>query len=357
LVIGPWLALLALTGSVIAFYDDLDRQLNADLRTVAAAHGAGPVAVDRAVANAVASLPGFLPRMIDLPNRPGDTIRMVGSARSESVGAEPISVYVFAHPGTGALLGWREPGRVAFDRRHILDLIYGLHVELLAGHIGAWLIGLAALFWLVDHIPATILAVPRLKGIAAAMRVSGSAGSLRRLYDLHRAPGLWLLPFTLMLALTGWCLAWPEESRAIFGHLSRVSGRLHYAMPDRETSAPGISAEQALAVFATRHGARIDSIQPLPRKGLYAVRSFHPRDPDDMGRLWTYISMEDGRTIAERHDMGTSASDAFFGWQYPLHSGRAFGLSGRIFIAALGLATFMLWLSGLMLWRRRQRRR
>ena len=187
-MIGPWLALLALTGSVIAFYDDLDRWLNLDLRTVAVAQAAGPIAVDRAVGNSAATLPGFQPRMIDLPNRPGDTIRMVGSRRAEGVGAEPISVYAFAHPGTGALLGWREPGRVEFDRRHILDLIYGLHVELLAGHTGAWLIGLAALFWLIDHIPAAILAVPRLKGIAAALQVSGPAGSVRRLYDLHRAP-------------------------------------------------------------------------------------------------------------------------------------------------------------------------
>lgn len=187
--------------------------------------------------------------------------------------------------------------------------------------------------------------------------MSGSASSLRRLYDLHRAPGLWLLPFTLTLALTGWCLAWAEESRSVIGHLSPVSGRLHYAMPDREASEPRITAEQALATFAKRHGARIDSIQPLPRKGLYAVRSFHPRDPDDMGRQWTYISVQDGRTIAQRHDMGTSAGDTFFGWQYPLHSGRAFGLSGRILVAVAGLATFVLWLSGLLLWRRRRRRR
>jgi uncharacterized iron-regulated membrane protein len=295
--------------------------------------------------------------MIDLPDRLGDTIRMVGSMPAGAVGAEPIPLYLFAHPATGALLGWREPGRLGLDHRNYLDIIYGLHVELLAGHVGVWLIGLAALLWMIDHIPAAILAVPRIKGIAVALRVSGSANSLRRLYDLHRAPGLWLLPFTLMLALTGWCLAWAEESRAIIGTLSPVSGRLHYAMPDRETSAHRITAGQALALFTSRHSAPVDSIMPLPRKGLYAIRSFDPRDPDDMGRLWTYLAMEDGRPIARRHDMGSSAGDTFFGWQYPLHSGRAFGLSGRLLVAAVGLATFGLWLSGLLLWRQRGRRK
>jgi uncharacterized iron-regulated membrane protein len=64
--------------------------------------------------------------------------------------------------------------------------------------------------------------------------------------------------------------------------------------------------------------------------------------------------MTDGRPIARRHDNGASAGDQFFAWQYPLHSGKAFGLPGRWIVFVSGLLTALLVVSGLMLWWRRR---
>ena len=70
-----WLLLLAITGSAITFYDELDTWLNPDLRVAPrATEGRGrPVTLDQAVSHVQRAVPGFQPWIIDLPNRPGET--------------------------------------------------------------------------------------------------------------------------------------------------------------------------------------------------------------------------------------------------------------------------------------------
>lgn len=351
LIAGVWLILLSATGSAIAFYDELDVALNPDLRTVAAGRGQAPVA--GIVARAEAAFPGFAPTQIDLPDREGESVWMIGRA----VGADgvPRRLHVFSDPADGRVLGWREPGTIRLDRRHLMDVLYGLHVDLLLGAWVTWLFGLVSLLWIIDHALSLILAVPRLARWRDAFLVAGRKGSLKQLYDLHRAPGMWAFPVTLVLAVTGVTLAWPDDARNLVRTVAPVSERLHETWPEVASPADPIPLDRAMAAVAPRD--RIDSLRPLPEHGVVAVRTFDPRDPDSQGRLWTYVSLTDGRIVAARHDNGSGAGDAFFAWQYPLHSGQAFGLTGRILVFLGGLATVMLAVTGAWLWLRRRRPR
>jgi uncharacterized iron-regulated membrane protein len=299
------------------------------------------------LAAAHAGLPGFEPRFIDLPNEPGRSIILLGS-----VSGEPAQVFV---SGDGQLLGSRENEQLRFGRRHLMDTLYALHVDLMLGGVGVWFIGLIALAWILDHIVAAALAVPRLSKWREALAVHGKVGSLRRLFDLHRAPGLWVLPITLVIAVSGFCLSWYDESRALVGAFSTLSIRLHEEFPDIQRPPTSLSVEDAL-LAARRHGTGpADSVLILDHKSAYGIRSFDERDIDPYGRLWTYISMSDGRLLGQRHDLGESAGDAFFAWQYPLHSGKAFGLVGRLLIAGAGIGTMVLCVTGVILWWRRRR--
>ena len=255
-------------------------------------------------------------------------------------------------PGDGRVLSWRDSGRLSLDRRHLMDMVYGLHVDLLLGAWVTWAFGLVSLLWVLDHALALVLAIPRVSRWRDAFTIAGRKGSLRRLFDLHRAPGMWAFPITFVLAVTGVTLAWPDDSRTLMRAVAPVSERLHESWPDVAPPARSISMEQAMAIVAPR--SRIDSLRPLPEHRVYAVRTFDPRDPDHQGRLWTYVSMTDGRMIASRHDNGEGAGDAFFAWQYPLHSGQAFGLAGRLAVFAGGLATMVLCGTGVVLWIRRR---
>lgn len=353
LTTGLWLLLLALTGSAITWYDELDTALNPDLRRAPAAAPGTAVAepVTAALAAAGAALPGFAARHVDLPDRPGESLWLIGSAEVDGARA---SVQAFAHPQTGALLGWRQSGVWSLDRRHIPDLLYGLHVDLLVAPWVTFLFGLVSLLWLIDHVLAVVLAVPRLARWREAFGVKGKAGSLRRLFDWHRAPGMWAWPVTAALALTGVTLAWPEISRDVVRTVAPVSDRLEYALPDRPVATPAVSVEQAMARVATAPD-QIDSFRPLPDKGLWAIRTFDRRDLDYQGRQWTYVDMTDGRIVGPRHDRGEGPGDEFFAWQFALHSGQAFGEVGRWLVFLGGLVTAALVWTGVDLWRRRLR--
>ncbi len=351
LLAGLWLLLLALTGSAIAYYDALDGWLNPDWRHVAQAEAPAVPDVDAAMRLLQQALPGFDVRMIDLPDNPGESLMILGSLPAGEDGR--TTVQAFAHPGTGQLLGWRDVEQFGLGRRQIMDSLYGLHIDLLMGQFGIWLVGMTGLLWALDHVPAIALAVPRLSRFLASFRIAGRPGSLRHAYDLHRAPGMWQLPVTFMLAVTGLMLSWPEASRDAVRLVSPVSDRLHYAMPERAEPPRSIGLNEAMQRFSTHNPQRIDSLHPLPHNAVIGVRSHDPRDIDDMGRLWTYIDMEGGQIVASRHDRGESGGDLLFAWAYPLHSGRAFGAFGQAIILVAGLATAALVATGILLWARR----
>lgn len=351
LAAGLWLILLAVTGSAIVFYEELDRWLNPELRAISGV-SQGPPQAGRAIAGAQAALPGFVPRFVDLPRTPEGSILMIGSI-PRSAGA-PQAVQAFADPRDGAFLGWRASGTLSFGRRELMDTLYNLHMDLMLGEAMAWFLGLVALLWVLDHVPAILLALPRGATWRSAMLIRGRGLNLRRLFDLHRAPGIWFLPVTLTLAITGVSLAWHEEVRTVAGLVSPVSHRLHEdwpaGPPERDV---GIDA--AIAQVSQGTGGPVRSVLLLPRQRAYAVRTVAARDLDDMGRLWTYVAMADGRVLGQRHDNGVSGADTFLAWQYPLHSGKALGLAGRWLIFAAGLAVAMLCLTGFWLWARRAR--
>ena len=47
---------------------------------------------------------------------------------------------------------------------------------------------------MADHALSLSLAIPRLRRWREASGVAGRRGSIRRLFNLHRAPGMWALP-------------------------------------------------------------------------------------------------------------------------------------------------------------------
>ena len=53
-----------------------------------------------------------------------------------------------------------------------------------------------------------------------------------------------------------------------------------------------------------------------------------------------------------------SAGETFADWQWPLHSGQAFGLPGRLMVCLSGLACPVIYVTGVrMWWRKRSARR
>ncbi len=99
-----------------------------------------------------------------------------------------------------------------------------------------------------------------------------------------------------------------------------------------------------------------DGISLDYKKGIYRIRFHSDRDIAYYGDTRVFIDATTGesRGILRRGD-GT-AGDTLMMWQYPLHSGQAFGLAGRIVVFLAGLATALLSATGVVVWWSKRRR-
>jgi uncharacterized iron-regulated membrane protein len=70
-----------------------------------------------------------------------------------------------------------------------------------------------------------------------------------------------------------------------------------------------------------------------------------------------YVDASNGTVRHVCSRAAETAGDTFLAWQFPLHSGRAFGLTGRILICVTGLVVAMLSVTGLVIWLKKRRRR
>lgn len=354
LLAAIWLLALALTGSTLVFYDELDRLLNPELRRVEAK--AQRLPLSQVIANAAG--PGRYASFIDLPNRPGDSLKAYLAARDGADTTVAAGTHVFINPHTGEALGERIFGAFRLDRRHLMDFIYQLHLNL---HLGGWMqtaLGVLALCWLVDHLAGAILSFPNLAKWKRSFLIRSGAKGHKLTFDLHRAGGLWLAPITLTLAVSGAYFnlsGWFEQAVSVVSPVTPTYLAAAPTLPAPVYAMP-VSIDAAIRIAESQAGgAAVDLLRIDPAKGLYELFLFDPRDPADYGGRRITLDGVSGALRSDFHGARGSAGDVFLAWQYPLHSGKALGWPGRISILAAGLAVLLLCVTGLLISLRKHR--
>jgi len=197
LAIAGFLLVVGATGSMLAFYDELDGFVNPQL---SAPPRTGVASLDLAtlVAHAQALAPQAEVTEI--------TLRQIGQADVRvrpPPGVMPQSVLGFdsllLDPYTGAELGRRTWGDIGQGRINLMPFIYRLHYDLALGDIGMWALGIVALAWTLDCVWSLVLTLPpRQRALPGARRFwarwrpawgfKHPASTFRRVFDLHRAP-------------------------------------------------------------------------------------------------------------------------------------------------------------------------
>lgn len=356
LFLAVWLLVLAGSGTILVFHDELDSVLNRDVYSVEP--GDTPLTPAALVARATDAYPGSYVAGLDVPSRPDRSAKLHLRSRHDTPAAYARHREVFADPYTGVVLGDRGYGEAKLDRRHLLGAMYGLHRDFLLGEPMLWLLGLVAFLWLGMQVVGAYLAFPRLKFWKRSLRIRKGATGIVLFYDLHRSLGLWLLPATVVMAITAVSFQWSGSFSAVVSFFSPVTPH-HYSqartLPEPVYAVPAAFDHAAGAAQAATNGAGIDRIRQLPDKGLLWVYSFDRRDIYQEGRRWTFVSVLDGQVVSDRHQSEGSAGDAVLAWRYPLHSGKAFGWLGRVIVLCAGLAVLAGLISGLAVWFRKRR--
>lgn len=355
-----FLAIAAVTGCVLCVDKPLDAALNGDLfhRTTADA----PLDPTRAVAALQAARPDL--RVLSFPAAvgAGDTVPVSVAARD---GGHPLPYSeVFIDRADGHLAGVRSGGP-GWDRRHIVQGIFLLHYTLLAGTAGRWIMGLAALGWVIGNLVGLYLTFP-VRGPFwtkwAALWTFRLKNPLPRLFlDLHRASGLWLLIPATVLAFTSVAMNFFDEAfTPIVQAVSPARPTPFDGPPPVTAPAPTVGFGDILAEARDRASARGLAWRPArlsysSERNLYGVlmtrtgaETYEGLGPID------YWYDGDGRFAFEDNPYRDSAGRKLSRALYPLHSGQVIGLAGVVLIFVLGLATAEMSITGGYLWWKRR---
>ncbi|MBW7899993.1 MAG: PepSY domain-containing protein [Rhodocyclaceae bacterium] len=399
LAIALFLFLAGSTGALISWDKELDEWLNPQLHQ---AHGQGQALDPFDLAQKIeAADPRAWVIRVPLFREEGKSAKFLVTPRIDPATGAPYELdynEIYLDPVSGEEVGRREWGKFSLDRTHLLSFLYKFHYTL---HIpdfwginrwGEWLMGGIALLWLSDCLVGFALTLPRRwRGTTnpAGEEASGATnprhhrswwrrwrrswgvrwrrGRFQRMFDLHRAAGLWTWLLLATLALSAATLnLFPEVFRPILLAVSDFSPRpidVYPEAPERQPIMPGLAYREVVA-RAAEEARKLGWKEPVNRvfyshrRGYYSVSFFHPADylaVDGMPHKRLFFDAFDGRLISIRAPWAGSGADVFVQAQFPVHSGRILGLPGRILISAMGLVVAVLSVTGVYIWLRKRK--
>jgi uncharacterized iron-regulated membrane protein len=352
-----FLFIVGLTGALLAFNHELDQLF---LGSWASVTPTGPMLSPEGL---LATVQAALPEAVLSLNDTGFADHPLSSVQLSAVPVGDAALpydEVFVNPYTGAVLGTRLWGEIGLAAENIMPMIYLMHYSLLIGVWGGWgfwFLGIVVLVWIVDHIAVLFISFPKRGPMWKAFAIKWTGSAYRINVDWHRAVGLIFWPVLLVLAVTG--ASW----NATFGEVNVVDAAISAIGPGTPYPMDGLtplaeplphstlSMDQVRAIVATRLGGVTPSEYWLgydPATGAWDAWA----RMNDTGTAWysAAISGADGTILAERHPDDRTVPDVIRDWIFPLHSGQAFGLAGRILVCLSGVLLATLCATGLVIW-------
>jgi uncharacterized iron-regulated membrane protein len=372
-----FLFMSGLTGAIIAWDHEIDGMLNP---VFFEAKTDGPALPSLELARRVeAADPRIEVTYLPLSVEPGHTVQMMVMPRTNPATQAPFDVdysQIAVDPATGDVQARRMWGAVSLARINLMPFLYKLHYTLhlpIVGgfDIGTWLIGIVGMVWFFDSGIALILSFPSVKAWRKSFAFRVKRGGYALTFDLHRSGGVWIWGLLLMVALTSVSMNLAEPvMKPIVSVFSKLSpgflGNDALVSPGPKGSVD-VTHAQVLAQ-AARDAKRVGIDTPMgalyyvPQMQAYGVGFFKPGNEHGdvgLGNPWLFYNGHTGALAGQSIPGRGTAGDIFMQAQFPLHSGRIIGLTGRILISAVGIAVAILSITGLMIWikKRTARRR
>nr|WP_255608806.1 PepSY-associated TM helix domain-containing protein [Methylosinus sp. Sm6] len=374
LSMAAFLVVVGLTGSLLAFYYELERFISPQLFATARP-GVAPLDLATLAERAEALFPRGRAQEVSVTTPDQIVVHMTPREESDPpLGFDEL----FLDPWTGAELGRRASGDLSQGAISLMPFIYNLHWRLAMGDLGFWMLGILAVLWTIDCFVGFYLTLPvsRVKFWSRwkpSWLVKWRGGAFRVNFDLHRASGLWLWPMLFVFAFSSVMMdmrpVYEVAMKAVFPdyrsyrEMALSLNRRPNAHPRLDWRAAlargeALMAEQAAARgFATREPL---SLQYHERLGAYAYEMRSDRDISDRPPQGGTGILLDGDTGAllqflppKSERLGVTVEH----WLYALHMAHVFGLPYQIFVFILGLIIAMLSGTGVYIWWKKRRGR
>ena len=385
LAMAGFLIVVGLTGSVLAFREEIDTWLNPDLLTVAKRDAAllDPITLRE---RAAALYPGA---EIDTVPLRIEATRSAPFTLAPSLGHFMSNfVQFYLDPYTGEKLGervlWSGP---SLERRNIVSFLYRLHFSLSlpwsTGSLGGYILGVTALVWTIDCFVSFYLTFPLSRGKGGepsanrkswlkrwkpAWRIKWNGGFYRVNFDVHRAFGLWTWAMLFVFAWSSVAFNLSEVYRPVMG-LTFDMRSASDALPALDTplDRPALSWSEALArgrvlmaETAARRGFRVlreESLDLDREHGVYLLNVLSSWDVSKEGATILVFDANTGEFKGQRGIGSEGVGQTITLWLVWLHMAQVFGLPMKIFVCVMGLVIAALSVTGVYIWWKKRRAR
>lgn len=370
LVMTLFLVIAGLTGSLLAFYDELDTLLSPRTHLAVPSHdGAAMLDMVTLRERALAEKPGMWTDSALAPWRHNRSLSLWVESRDASGAA--VDNELFIDPYTGEILGSRRWGDISQGPINLMPFVYRLHYSLALGTVGTYVFGVIALLWTLDCFVGAYLTLPRGRPFLQKWRPAWGLKRKRFNYDLHRASGLWTWAMLFVLAWSSVAFNLQQVYYPVTGALFGFAEHVETPEMEHEQAEPELAwdAAYALGKELMREATAMHDVGPHRedalrydehraefnywiatkfKNGGEAYDWFGVTFDANTGEL-RRINVEDVEPDRER------AGDFITRWLLDLHMAKVWGLPFRIFVCMMGLLITALSVTGVIIWWRKRR--
>lgn len=381
LIMAGLLIVVGLTGSLLAFYPELNKLINPQAYQI---QSGKPLSLSELAELGLKRIPAARvdtifygeegeAAWVGMSARPGQPELEFGYLRLDPVSGEEIMRQTW-----GAILeGWH----------NLMPFIYKLHYNLALGSFGMWILGICALIWTIDCFVGFYLSLPQRKKSAPSVSLNSSTAKMlnwcRRWqpawkirwhsskyklnFDLHRASGLWLWPVLFIFAWSSvymnlWDTVYTWTTRAVFEYKAPWTELPRLDNIAQEPRLNWRQAEAAGRYWMDRQAELHDFevYQPVAlrfdrERNVYQYTVRSSRDIQDRrGTTRVFFDADTGAFKLLLLPSGQYTGNTVTSWLYALHMGNVFGLPWRIFVCIIGLIIVMLSVTGIIIWSKKR---
>ncbi len=354
LALGLFLSIFGITGSILVFHAEINELLNPQLLTVPVPDGnrvykplaeifqAGQAAMPQKAAHTFATY----------PRNDEAAFKLAYSAPLAGDVVESWEVYV--NPYTAKVIGKRlmSSSDSPFPKTFI-GFIFELHYALFLGESpGYVIVGIMGALLIISVLTGLIVWWPLTGKWLRAMTIKRKASTERLNFDLHKTFGFYSTLVLVPVLFSGVYMNVPEHVAPVIELFSPVTYRYWFrSKPTPENTS--ITMAEAVRIADKRYPTGRDdwiygATEPT---STYTVCKDGVEESGSLLRRRCVVMDRYSGEILDEDDPSTGTSgEVFTHWQWPLHSGQAFGWTGRILVFMSGLACPVLFVTGVIRW-------
>lgn len=360
LFLGLVFVLIGLSGSILAFREDIDERLNYSLMRVASPPNASFKIISEIYSSAIQAIPkdAKVERLM-MPRHKNAAAILTYIVETDDL--DSYFYEVFINPYTAKVTGQRLKihGEDQFSQP-IIQILIAFHWTLLLGANNAYLIGFIGIFFFFSVFAGLYLWWPKNKNWQTGLTVKWRASPERTTYDLHKTIGFYGAAFLIIMTATGVAMIFKPATQKVTSLFSIVSGEPNFGKSKPSAQHEPIHITQAIVIAngVFKDGKIFSVSLPNSPTGVFIVGKMLDSEPNK-SRTYRNVSIDQysGEILQIQDPDNFTAGEKLFEWLFPVHTGEIFGEYGRPVLLLIGLLPLALFTTGLMRWRQKRHSR